>query len=107
MIGGAEIYRAAIGMRETRRVLLTRVRTEGGREFECDTFFPVRLGVEGRGGDGPDGDGEWVKRGKKEMREFLGGEGVGVVPDGVVTEGDVRWEVELWERERECGPGAG
>lgn len=88
VIGGAEIYRAAMGMRETRRVLLTRVRTE----FECDTFFPVGLGGAGDGG----GDEEWVERGREGMREFVGAEGI--VPEGVVTEGGVRWEVELWER---------
>lgn len=102
VIGGAEIYEAAMGMRETRRVLLTRVRGE----FECDRFFPVGLGVGGGDGDG-DGDGDrghgeggegWVKRGRKALREFVGGK-EGIVPEGVVREGDVEWEVELWERE--------
>lgn len=90
VIGGAEIYRAAMGMAEVGRVLVTRVRAE----VECDVFFPVRLGG---GGDGSSG---WVRRGRKEMGEFVGGGFEGVVPDGeVVEEGGVRWEVELWERE--------
>lgn len=101
VIGGAEIYRAAMGMGEVGRVLLTRVLEGGvGKGFECDTFFPVGLGVEGREDDGADGsgggNGEWVRRGREAMRDFVGKDGV--VPEGVVVEGDVRWEVELWER---------
>ena len=95
VIGGAEIYRVALGMQETRRVLLTRVRKEGG--FECDTFFPVRLDERGRN-VGHEG---WVRREREELRTFVG---EGVVPEGVQVqeggegEGKVEWEVELWER---------
>lgn len=108
VIGGAEIYRTAMGMGEVERVLLTRVvEGGGGKRFECDTFFPVGLGVEGREDDGEDGadgsgggNGEWVRRGREAMRDFVGKDGV--VPEGVVVEGDVRWEVELWERRGEA-----
>ncbi|KAK1756170.1 dihydrofolate reductase-like domain-containing protein, partial [Echria macrotheca] len=40
VIGGAQIYKAALGMACARRVLLTRILNGG---FGCDTFFPVRL----------------------------------------------------------------
>ncbi|KAK4186536.1 dihydrofolate reductase-like domain-containing protein [Podospora australis] len=52
VIGGAEIYKAALRLKEARRILLTRVQ----RGFECDVFFPVKLteeGAQGRAG------GEW------------------------------------------------
>src|SRR6266536_4653979 len=39
VIGGAQIYKAALERNETKRILLTRVLSE----FECDTFFPVVL----------------------------------------------------------------
>lgn len=83
VIGGAEIYRAALRMEECRRILLTRIRTE----FECDTFFPVELGGGGEGG--------WIKRGKERLDEWVGEE----VPSGVQVEGGVEYEFEMWERE--------
>lgn len=83
VIGGAEIYKAALRMEECRRVLLTRIRTD----FECDTFFPVELDAGGKGG--------WVKRGKEELDEWVGEE----VPRGVQVEGGVEYEFEMWERE--------
>src|SRR5450432_3210538 len=43
VIGGAEIYKAALGDMHTKRILLTRVLTD----FECDTFFPVTLNDDG------------------------------------------------------------
>ncbi|KAF2751257.1 dihydrofolate reductase, partial [Sporormia fimetaria CBS 119925] len=36
VIGGASLYEAALGLRDTERVLLTKIHTE----YECDTFFP-------------------------------------------------------------------
>lgn len=80
VIGGAEIYKAALQMEETRRVLLTRIKTE----FACDTFFPVDL----------DRDEGWVKRGKKELDEFVGE----VVAEGVQVENRVEYEFQMFER---------
>ncbi|MCJ1302534.1 dihydrofolate reductase [Hypocenomyce scalaris] len=84
VIGGAEVYRAALGMGLCERILLTRIRTQ----FECDTFFPVELGGEG------EGEGGWVKRAKGELDEWVGEE----VPAGVQVEGGVEYEFEMWER---------
>ena len=58
VMGGGQIYKAALEVAATRRVLLTSIE----RDFECDTFFPVQLG---------DGGGEstagWVKRSREEL----------------------------------------
>ncbi|KAK4043229.1 dihydrofolate reductase [Parachaetomium inaequale] len=83
VIGGAQIYRAALGLREARRVLLTRVRSE----FECDTFFPVKL-------DERDGETGWRQSGQAEMDAWVGEE----VPRGVQAEAGTEYEFEMWER---------
>lgn len=83
VIGGAQIYKAALEMKEAKRVLLTRVLGE----FECDTHFPVVLG-----GDG-EGDG-WVRRSKEELDAWTGEE----VPEGVQEEAETRYVFEMWER---------
>lgn len=84
VIGGAQIYRAALEMREARRVLLTRVRTA----FECDTFFPLCLPESGVAEKG------WRRSGQAEMDAWLGEE----VPRGVQEEAGTEYEFEMWER---------
>jgi len=79
IIGGAEIYKAALEMNEAKRILLTRVQSE----FECDTFFPVDLS-----------EGEWVKRSKEELDAWTGE----TVPDGVQLENGVSYVFEMYER---------
>lgn len=92
MIGGASIYEQALGMEACERVLWTRVGWEG----EVDRWFPE--GWMGAGGEGG-GVGLWRKRGRGELEEWCGVEGVG----GVKREGEVEFEVEMWERERSTG----
>ena len=82
VIGGGEIYGAALKLKETRRILVTRVLSE----FECDTFFPLVLG--GEGGE------EWKRSGKEGMDEWVGEE----VPGGVQEEGGTEYEFQMWER---------
>lgn len=93
VIGGAQIYGAALGLREARRILLTRVRSE----FECDTFFPLKLGEEeektGVDGNG-DGNKGWRRSGQAEMDAWVGEE----VARGVQTEAGTEYEFEMWER---------
>ncbi|KAK4442138.1 dihydrofolate reductase-like domain-containing protein [Podospora aff. communis PSN243] len=81
VIGGAQIYGAALGSKETRRVLLTRVLSD----FECDAFFPLELkeGVEG-----------WKRVGQEEFGGWVGEE----VEGGVQEEAGTRYEFEMWER---------
>ncbi|AEO57597.1 hypothetical protein MYCTH_2303933 [Thermothelomyces thermophilus ATCC 42464] len=111
VIGGAQIYRAALETAQARRVLLTRVRTE----FECDTFFPLRLDEANADADAAaaaadadaDADADaviataaaaaakgWRRSGQEEMDAWVGEE----VPRGVQAEAGTEYEFEMWER---------
>jgi dihydrofolate reductase len=85
VIGGAEIYKAALEDMHTKRILLTRVLTD----FDCDTFFPVGLS--------DDGKGEWKKRSKQDLDRWVGEE----VPGGVQEENGVEYVFEMYERGKE------
>jgi dihydrofolate reductase len=63
VIGGAQIYKAALERKETKRILLTRILSD----FECDTFFPVVLGEDGQA-EG------WVRR--REFRSRVRARGI-------------------------------
>ncbi len=84
VIGGAQLYEAALKRKETKRILLTRVLSE----FECDTFFPIVLPESGKG-EG------WVRRGKAELDLWVGEE----VRAGEQVEHGTRYVFEMWERE--------
>lgn len=86
VIGGAQIYGAALGLEAARRVLLTSVLEP---EFECDTRFPLALDGEGTA------EGGWVKRDKGALDAWTGEE----VPSGVQEENGTRYEFQLWEKE--------
>ncbi|KAK4238155.1 dihydrofolate reductase [Achaetomium macrosporum] len=81
VIGGAQIYGAALEMKEARRVLLTRVLSK----FECDTFFPLKL---------EEGSPGWRRASQEEMDAWVGEE----VPRGLQSEGGTEYEFEMWER---------
>ena len=83
IIGGGQIYKAALERQEAKRILLTRVLSD----FECDTAFPVVLGEEGKG-DG------WVRKDKAALDAWVGES----VADGVQQEGETRYVFEMWER---------
>ncbi|KAF3059305.1 Dihydrofolate reductase [Daldinia childiae] len=87
VIGGAQIYEAALELKEARRVLLTRVLSP---DFECDTFFPLGL-QEDKVGQGSNG---WVKRSKEELDAWTGE----TVPEGAQEENGTKYEFEMWER---------
>jgi dihydrofolate reductase len=102
VIGGAEIYKVALQRKEAKRVLLTRVEklgvgeVEDGKpiqEFECDTFFPVKL--EESQDQVEDGKGEWKKNTKEELDAWTGEK----VPEGWQEEGGTRYVFEMWERQ--------
>ncbi|KAH9898877.1 dihydrofolate reductase-like domain-containing protein [Xylariomycetidae sp. FL2044] len=115
VIGGAQIYGAALRLREARRILLTRVMDD----FECDTFFPLTAALQdngdggsggsgggsgGSGGSGGGGDGGgggdsgssegWVRRSKGELDAWTGE----TVPEGVQEENGTRYEFQMWEK---------
>lgn len=84
VIGGAQIYAAALQLVEARRVLLTRVRTD----FECDTYFPLQLS------ETAEGDKQWVRKSQDELDQWTGEP----VPDGIQEENEIQYEFEMWER---------
>lgn len=88
VIGGAQIYSAALKLPEARRVLLTRVDTD----FECDAFFSLRLSEEEQA-QGEDGQ-RWARRSHEELDAWAGEE----VPAGVQEENGTQYEFQMWER---------
>jgi dihydrofolate reductase len=83
VIGGAEIYLAALAEKQTKRILLTRVLMD----FECDTFFPALLTEDGKG--------EWTKKSKYELDQWVEES----VPDGVQDENETQYVFEMYERD--------
>lgn len=84
IIGGGQIYAAALELKESKRVLLTKIMSE----FECDTFFSLNLDDEGESSSG------WVKKSKEELDCWTGE----AVPEGVQVENDTSYEFQMWER---------
>lgn len=84
VMGGAQIYEAALRLPETRRVLLTRIE----REFECDTFFNLHLGA---GDTGPEG---WTRRSRQELEEWTGEE----MAESGEEEAGTRYEYQMWDK---------
>jgi dihydrofolate reductase len=83
IIGGAQIYKAALERKEARRILLTRVLSD----FECDTYFPVQLDETGK-------TEEWERKSKEELDKWVGEQ----VPEGVQEENGTRYVFEMWEK---------
>jgi dihydrofolate reductase len=83
IIGGSQIYKAALEKQEAKRILLTRILTD----FECDTFFPVQLNEDGTA-DG------WERKTKEELDSWVGE----TVPEGVQEENGTKYVFEMWER---------
>jgi dihydrofolate reductase len=83
VIGGAQIYKAALERKETKRILLTRVLSD----FECDTFFPLQLNESGNS-EG------WERKSKEDLDTWVGEQ----VPEGVQEENGTRYVFEMWEK---------
>lgn len=83
VIGGAQIYQAALEKKEAKRILLTRVLSN----FECDTFFPVQLDESGK----TEG---WERKSKEELDRWAGEQ----VPEGVQEQNETRYIFEMWEK---------
>ena len=83
VIGGAQIYEAALKLREARRVLTTCIE----RDFECDTFFPDLE---------KSADGRWKRNTKDEHVAWTGEERD--VVEGKHEEAGTKYEFQMWER---------
>jgi dihydrofolate reductase len=84
VMGGAQIYAAALECPEARRVLLTSIE----RDFGCDTFFPLDLSAEGR-------EQGWTRRSHQQLQEWTGQD----VVEGGQEEAGTKYEFQLWEKE--------
>ena len=88
VIGGNSIYQSALGLPQTKHILLSRIHTD----YDCDTFFPENLVA------GSSSESSWVRKSEHELSEFVGEE----VPSGLVSERsgdqDVQFEYQLYER---------
>lgn len=82
-IGGAQIYEAALKLQDAKRILLTRILDD----FECDTFFPLKLGDDGKA-DG------WERKDQKALENWVGI----TVPEGVQEENGTKYVFEMWEK---------
>lgn len=87
LIGGAEIYKAALELPNTKRILLTRILSD----FDCDTAFPISLSS-----SNPSSSASlWQRKEKKELDAWTGEE----VPSGEQEENGTKYVYEMWEKE--------
>ncbi|TVY41540.1 Dihydrofolate reductase [Lachnellula subtilissima] len=84
IIGGAQIYEAALELKQARRILLTRILSD----FECDTFFPVELPESGEKSG-------WRRRGQEVLDAWVGESVSGEVQE----EAGTKYIFEMWERD--------
>jgi dihydrofolate reductase len=82
IMGGAQIYDAALKAPEAKRVLLTSIQ----RDFECDTFFPLKLGDESVT--------NWVVRSRDELERWTGQE----IAEHGQEEAGTKYEFQMWEK---------
>jgi dihydrofolate reductase len=84
VIGGNTIYKAALDLSEANRILFTKI----DREFECDTFFPVKLA------DEPSTTAGWTRQPTATLSKLVGEE----VVDGKKEDKGIAYEFCLFER---------
>lgn len=84
VMGGAQIYDAALKLPQTSRILLTSI----DRDFECDTFFGLELTEEGASKG-------WQRKSREELEKWTGEE----VADDQAEEAGTRYEFQMWEKE--------
>lgn len=82
VMGGAQIYEAALKHPSAKRVLLTSI----DAEFECDTAFPLDL-------TGGTAEG-WERRSREELQAWTGEE----VEEGGQEEAGIKYEFQMWEK---------
>lgn len=92
VIGGAQLYQAAMKLKDTKNVLLTEVHGDAGKEIECDTFLSDFQWHESGKPLGSD----WSKRTYEELQKFLPGVDI---PKGTNHENSYEYEFTLWTRD--------
>lgn len=84
VIGGAAIYKAALALPQTSRILLTRIHNH----FDCDTDFPIDL----------EASSEWQRQSNRALSAYIGEE----VSEGPQAEGqdgkETAYEFQLYEK---------
>jgi dihydrofolate reductase len=80
VIGGGEVYREAMDIGCCERILFTEVMGE----VETDVEFPVEFRKEG-----------WKRASHEQLEKFIGNE----VEKGDITEGNLQYSFQMWERE--------
>ena len=83
-MGGSAVYESALARPEAKRVLLTHVESD----FECDTFFPVKLG------EASDAEAGWRRASREEHGKWAGED----IAEGVQTENGTQYEFQMWEK---------
>ncbi|RDW59596.1 dihydrofolate reductase [Coleophoma cylindrospora] len=83
VIGGAQIYQAALDFKEAKFILLTRIL----EDFDCDTFFPLKLNADGSG-DG------WERQSYDFLKAWVGID----VPEGIQEENGIKYVFEMWQK---------
>jgi dihydrofolate reductase len=84
VIGGGQIYDAALKLSQTRRLLITRILSD----FECDTFFPLKVAESEECAPG------WVVKSKADLDAWVGED----APAGIQEENQTKYEFQMWER---------
>lgn len=89
VIGGSSIYKSALELPQTNRILMTRI----GKEYDCDTFFPVALD------DLHNTASTWKRSSHAELQDFVG-EQLGEGPQlQAGADEEVSIDFRLYERE--------
>lgn len=83
VMGGGQIYGAALEHPAAKRVLLTSIQ----RDFDCDVFFPLDLtGGKAKG---------WKRASTEEWKSWTG---EGEASEGLQEEADTPYEFQMWEK---------
>ncbi|TQS33869.1 hypothetical protein Golomagni_05772 [Golovinomyces magnicellulatus] len=84
VIGGAQVYEAALACKLARRILLTRVL----RDFDFDTRFPLELAENGTAKEG------WHRASHQQLTDWTNEK----VPDTILDENGTKYIFEMWEK---------
>ncbi|CAO1621250.1 unnamed protein product [Sympodiomycopsis kandeliae] len=101
LIGGSQLYTQALESDLISDLLITRILSP---DFDCDVFLPeyrtesqIQQDQQEVKGSNPLQQQRWQKTSYDELAGMLGGQEN--VQKGVVSEGDVRYEFQLWHRQ--------